>query len=137
MTGIWYYENESLAAQEGALDDKQLTRYPVCTALQAAFGKGFGTIAFSSLIVAVCEFLKAMARREGRNGGLIGCVVALCIQARRAAIGPPAPNPPWRASCEARPSAPRCASTLRIRIHAAHPRCASMREGSRVGGAAP
>jgi len=80
VTGIWYYENESLAAQEGEVAAKLHTRWPVCSSLQSAFGKGFGTIAFASLIISVCEMLKAMARREGRDGGLIGCVVALCIQ---------------------------------------------------------
>jgi len=79
-TGIWYYQTESLAAQEGMVDSKQLTRAPVCTSFKMALSKGFGTIAFASLIVSICEMLKAMARREGRNGGMIGLLVACCIQ---------------------------------------------------------
>jgi len=79
-TGVWYFENESLAAQEGAVADKEYTAAPVCASLRQALGKGFGTVAFASLVTTICEWLKALARREGRDGGLIGCLVACCIQ---------------------------------------------------------
>jgi len=78
-TGIWYYENESLAAQEGAVADKEYTRAPVCSSIQMALSKGFGTIALSSAIVAICEMLKSMARRSAGNNGLLGLLVSCCI----------------------------------------------------------
>ena len=77
--GIWYYENESLAAQEGAVADKEYTRAPVCSSIQMALSKGFGTIALSSAIVAICEMLKSMARRSAGNNGLLGLLVSCCI----------------------------------------------------------
>jgi len=78
-TGIWYYENESLAAQEGSLGDKEHTRSPVCASLKAAFSTGFGTIAFSSLVISLCELLKRAARNEARNHGLVGLLIACCF----------------------------------------------------------
>jgi len=79
-TGVWYYKNESLAAQEGGESDSaKVTRAPVCASLRLAFTKSFGTIAFASLLIAICEFLKRLAQKERRNGGLIGCLIACCI----------------------------------------------------------
>jgi len=78
-TGIWYFEKESLAAQEGTLAAKDYTRAPICTSLRTALTTGAGTIAFSSLVVAVCEMLKRMARKQSQNGGLLGCLIAVCI----------------------------------------------------------
>jgi hypothetical protein len=80
VTGVWYYQNTSLAAQEGTIDQKASTRAPVCTSLRLAFTKSFGSIAFASLIMAICEWLRRLARKERRNGGLIGCLIACCIQ---------------------------------------------------------
>jgi len=78
-TGIWYFENESLAAQEGALTSKEHTRAPVMTSVKKAFTTGFGTIAFTSLVVTICDWLRQLARREARQDGLLGCLIACCI----------------------------------------------------------
>jgi len=78
-TGIWYYQNESLAAQEGSVTHKEAVRAPVCASVRHAFTTGFGTIAFSSLIMFICESLKSMAQRSQRNNGLLGCLIACCI----------------------------------------------------------
>jgi len=78
-TGVWYYTNESLASQEGGVHDKALTQAPVCMSLRLAFTKSFGTIAFASLLIAICESLKRLAQKERRNGGLVGCLIACCI----------------------------------------------------------
>lgn len=81
-TGVWYYQNESLAAQEGEgslTHAKSVTAAPVCTGLRLAFTKSFGSIAFASLIIAICEWLRRLARRQQRDGGIIGCLVACCI----------------------------------------------------------
>lgn len=77
-TGIWYYENESLAAQEGELAAKDYTRAPIRTALKHAFTSALGTIAFASLIITICEALKRMAQKQRQNG-LVGCLIACCI----------------------------------------------------------
>jgi len=68
-TGIWYFENESLASQEGSLAAKDHSRAPVCTAVRHGLTSGLGTVAFASLIVSICEMLKRMARRQGQTTG--------------------------------------------------------------------
>lgn len=78
-TGVWYYSNESLAAQEGGASGSKVSTAPVCTSLRLALSKSFGTIAFASLIVTICEYLKQLAQKERRNGGLVGCLIACCI----------------------------------------------------------
>lgn len=78
-TGVWYYQNESLAAQEGSVGVDKVTSAPVCTSLKLAFTSSFGSIAFASLLIAICEYLKRLAQKERRNGGLIGCLIACCI----------------------------------------------------------
>ena len=50
-TGVWYYQTESLAAQEGSASAKSYTQAPVTTGLKLGFTKSFGTIAFASLIL--------------------------------------------------------------------------------------
>lgn len=79
VTGIWYYENESLAAQEGSVAEKEYTRAPVCSAISLACTKGFGTICFASLITTLCEMLKEAARRQSNGNGWIGCLIACCL----------------------------------------------------------
>lgn len=80
-TGCWYYSNQSLAAQEGAQEGSKeyIARYPICYSTKLALTKSFGTIAFASLIMWVCEQLRRMANRQARNNGLIGCLIACCI----------------------------------------------------------
>lgn len=79
VTGVWYFRNQSLAAQEGAVGPKEHTSAPVCVAVREALTRGFGTIAFASLIMSLCEALRRLARREARNNGLLGCLIACCI----------------------------------------------------------
>jgi hypothetical protein len=93
-TGVWYYKNASLAAQEAssqaqvpdgfggafAPESKEyVAKWPVCYAVRLALTKSFGTIAFASGLIAICEYLKRMANRSARNNGLIGCLIACCI----------------------------------------------------------
>merc|ERR1719502_407707 len=44
-----------------------------------ALSSAFGTIALASLLIAICEALKRLARRQSENNGLLGCLVACCI----------------------------------------------------------
>ena len=79
QTGVWYFENQSLAAQEGSLAHKEHTAAPVRSSLRVALTSGFGTIAFASLIVSACEALKRAARRSESGNGLVGCLIACCL----------------------------------------------------------
>ena len=81
VTGIWYYEHESLAAQEGDLSDKEHTRAPICTGVKLACSSGFGTIAFASFILAICNFLKNLVKNAQRESGnnLLVCLLACCV----------------------------------------------------------
>ena len=84
VTGTWYYEHESLAAQEGTLTDKQRTRAPICTGIKLACSSGFGTIAFASLILAICEFLKSIVKSMKRENDTdkcgLACLITCCLQ---------------------------------------------------------
>jgi len=77
-SGVWYFSNAALGAQEGAATDR--VRYPVSTALKLAFTTSFGSIAFASLIMYICEQLRRMARQSARNNGILGIMIACCIQ---------------------------------------------------------
>jgi len=55
-------------------------RAPVCTGLQLAFTKSFGSICFASLILAICEYLREIERRNRRGGNLLNLLVSCCIR---------------------------------------------------------
>lgn len=78
-TGAWYFKNQSLASQEGTISDKEYMRAPVSTGLKLAFTKSFGSICFAALILAICEYLRDLERRN-RRGGLVGCLISCCIR---------------------------------------------------------
>lgn len=81
-TGVWYYQTESLAAQEGSASAKSYTQAPVTTGLKLGFTKSFGTIAFASLILFLLDQLRQLERRCRRQG-LCGCLIAACIKCIR------------------------------------------------------
>jgi len=78
-SGVWYFSNASLSAQDGSAASGRV-RNPVMTATTLAFTKSFGSIALASLIMYICEQLRRMARQSARNNGILGLVIACCIQ---------------------------------------------------------
>ena len=76
-TGVWYFKSESLAAQEGGDMTKDIVKAPVLTGLRLGFTKSFSSVAFASLLVAICEYLRRMARQRGN---LLACLISCCIQ---------------------------------------------------------
>lgn len=105
VTGVWYYNSDALAAQDsdgssssaagmemgkpttslavaGASDDSASTRRatssPICTGLGLAFSKSFGSVAFASLILAICEYLRRLARKQNKCN-LVGLLIYCCI----------------------------------------------------------
>lgn len=65
VTGVWFFETRSLAAQEGAVGTSSADapqRAPVMTGIKLAFTKSFGTICLAGLIMWALEVVKKMER---------------------------------------------------------------------------
>jgi len=70
------------ALASGATDDsggsRRATSSPICTGLGLAFSKSFGSVAFASLILAICEYLRRLAKKQNKCN-LVGLLIYCCI----------------------------------------------------------
>jgi len=84
VTACWYFDNAGGAvdAPSGAASGfGEARRAPVTTASKLAFTRSFGTLCFSSLVLTICQILKAMARQaQSRTNNLFVCLVACCLR---------------------------------------------------------
>lgn len=84
VTAMWYFDTSGGAVDptsNAAGYQAAARRAPVCTATRLAFSSSFGTLCFSSLVLTVCQILKAMAKEAmRRTDNLLVCLVACCVR---------------------------------------------------------
>ena len=73
---MWYFKHAAMG-RDGSLVS---IGAPVCTGSRLALTRSFGSIALCALVMSVCEMLRRMARRSSRNNGVLGVMIACCLQ---------------------------------------------------------
>lgn len=84
VTAMWYFDTAGGAIDanaDPAAYQLSARRAPVRTATRLAFTKSIGTLCYSSLVLTICQILKAMARQtQRRSDSLFVCLAACCIR---------------------------------------------------------